>query len=153
MKTRYAIRLPLVLLIILCALVSGCATQGTGRKAARRFHEESSADLILKFNRWDTIQVLRPDSRQGGFLPIYERAALEAQLESSHMRRELGVVVLGFLFSNAQELSFAKEWADLLSKHGFRRIVVVRTGSTKGVDGLPVVYDSASQSGLGTSRK
>lgn len=129
-------------LLLLLMLGPGCATTESGHKSVARFHEAASANLILRFSRWDTIHVLRPESREGGFLPILTRDDLEARLNSEQLQRELAVVILGFLFSDAQEMSLAKEWAGLLQRHGFRRVVVVRTGVGKDVNGLPVVYDS-----------
>lgn len=135
-----------------CLLVQmlgpGCATTESGHKATSRFHEAASANLILRFSRWDTIHVLRPESREDGFLPILTRDDLEARLNSEQLQRELAVVILGFLFSDAQEMSLAKEWAGLLQRHGFRRVVVVRTSAGNDVNGLPVVYDSLGRVSL-----
>ena len=135
---------------LLCSLASGCATQAPLQTAVTRFHEEASANLMVRFNRWDTIYVIRPDTREGGFLPIFTRADFEAKLNSEPMEHELAVVVLGFLNSATQELGLVREWSALLSQHGFRRVVVLRAGAGKSFDGLGVIYDSRRTSARAT---
>lgn len=128
-------------------LLAGCATTGTQPVAQKRFHEGAATDLVLRFNRWDTIHMLRPDSRQAGFLPILARADVERELKTRRLGRNLAVVVVGFLFSQEQEAQLARDWEALLSGHGFRRVVLLRTGSGNDIDGLPIVHDSAIAAG------
>lgn len=129
--------------LLLSLTLTGCeTTQPQTRVDNRpRFHEGAMADVVLKFNRWDTIHLLRPDTREGGFLPILTRADVEAELKTQRLNRDLAVVVLGFLFSPELEMEYAREWDALLTAQGFKRVVVLRTGAGKDIDGLLVVKD------------
>ena len=131
-------------------LLAGCETGGFHSQEDHRelFRDGAQADVIVRFNRWDTIHLLRPDSREGGFLPILQRADVQRELRTRQMNHNLAVVILGFRFPGGEEARYAGEWSALLSELGFKRVVVVRTGNRPSVDGLPVVMDSA-KSNLG----
>lgn len=145
-------KIPLIYFVgVICSslLLTGCETAQVAVKPENRprFYEGARADVILKFNRWDTIHLLRPDSREGGFLPILTRADVEAELKTQHVNRELAVVVLGFLFPPDLESLYVGEWDALLSSLGFKRIVVLRTGVSRDIDGLLIIHDSAIAAG------
>jgi len=125
-----------------CLLLPGCETTGPGAGARRRFQEGAAADLILRFYRWDTIYMMRPATRQGGFLPILTRADIERELKTRRLGHNLAVVVIGFLYSQEQEAQLARDWDALLLGQGFRRVVLLRAGSGKDIDGLLIVHDS-----------
>ena len=141
MKT---LRLPTKLFALWCAclLLPGCETTAPQAKAPPRFREGATADLILRFNRWDTIYMMRPESRQNGFLPILDRTALERELKARRTGQNLAVVVIGLLYSQQQEAQLADDWGTLLRGHGYRRIVLLRAGRGKDIDGLLIVHDS-----------
>jgi hypothetical protein len=130
-----------------CLWLAGCETTGPQAAAPKRFHEDATTDLILRFNRWDTIHMLRPDTRQAGFLQILTRADVERELKTVSMGQNLAVVVVGFLLSQQQEAELAREWDSLLMGHGFRRVVLLRAGSKKDIDGLIIVHDSSIAAG------
>lgn len=124
-------------------ILTGCETTPQSKADNRpRFYETAQADVILKFSRWDTIHLLRPDSREEGYLPILTRADVERELKTRHLNRELAVVVLGFLFSPVLEAQVADEWQALLSAQGFKRVVLLRTGASRTTDGLLIIHDS-----------
>lgn len=122
--------------------LTGCVTTPSKVDHRARFYESTSADVVIQFNRWDTIHLLRPDTREGGFLPILGRADLEKELQSRRTEHRLAVVVLGFLFPQDIEAQYAREWDALLSAQGFERVVILRAGMGKSIDGLLVVHDS-----------
>jgi hypothetical protein len=130
--------------LLLCFILAGCQTTVPQADTRPRFYESASTDLILRFNNWETIHQLRPEFREGGsFLPILTLADIERQLGTQPVRRRLAVVVLGFLFPPDMEARYAREWDALLSARGFQRVVVLRTGAGKTIDGLLLVHDSS----------
>jgi hypothetical protein len=129
-------------LSLICFWFSGCETARPAADTRSRFQEEASADLILRFSRWDTIYMTRPDLRVGGFLTVLTRASLEHQLKTQPLEHNLAVVVLGFRFSPEEEAQLAGEWNELLAGCGYRRVVILRTGRGKTTDGLLIVRDS-----------
>jgi len=122
--------------------VSGCETARPAAETSSRFHEDAAADLILRFSRWDTIYMMRPELRSDGFLTVLNRASLEQQLKTQSSGRNLAVVVLSFRFAAETEAQSASEWNEILARCGYRRVVILRTGAAKNTDGLPIVRDS-----------
>jgi hypothetical protein len=108
-----------------------------------RFHEGDAANLVVRFNSWNSIQIMRPDTRENGFLPLLDRDGVVARLDRMHTDRQLAVVVLGAMFSRAQEQEIIRDWHQILNPRGFRRLVLLRAGFKDNINGLRVVYDSA----------
>jgi len=125
-------------LVTSCTSLTPEATTSLGR-----FREASSADLVLRFYSWNSIQMTRPDTRESGFLPLMNREGVQHQLGRPDLEFDLAVVVVGFMFSMAQESALFQDWNMLLRERGFRRVVLVRAGFKDEIDGLPVLYDSA----------
>jgi hypothetical protein len=133
-----------MLLASMAGLLASCSSLTPEATTARgRFHEEASADLVLRFYSWDSIHMTRPDTRENGFLPMLNRESVAFQLDRPDLRRDLAVVVMGFMFSTAQESALFQNWQTLLGDRGFRRVVLVRAGFKNKIDGLPILYDSA----------
>jgi len=131
-------------LLLFCIALSGCQTTAPQADNRTRFYEAASTDLILRFNTWDTIHLLRPEMLEGGsFLPILTLADVERQLGTQPLDRRLAVVVLGFLFPPDIEAKYAREWDSWLSAQGFQRVVVLRTGVGRTIDGLLLAHDSS----------
>ena len=129
--------------VMLGLALAGCQTTAPKADNRHRFYDSALADVIIQFNRWDTIHILRPEIREGGFLPILTRTDFERELMAHSLGRQLAVVVLGFLFPPDLEAQYAREWDAVLSAQGFQRVVVLRTGMSKTTDGLLVVHDSS----------
>jgi hypothetical protein len=130
-------------LSVVCFGLSGCETTQPVAETRPRFQGEASADLILRFSRWDTIYMMRPQLRSDGFLGVLTRTSLEQQLKTQPLPdRNLAVVVLGFRFSLEEEDQLVGEWNKMLGDCGYRRVVVLRTGPGKTTDGLLIVRDS-----------
>ena len=130
-------------LFVMCVVLTGCETTAPQVDNRPRFYDTASASVILRFNRWDTINMLRPDTREGGFLPIFNRVDIERELKQQRTDRRLAVVVFGFLFPPDIEAQYAQEWDALLSEQGFTRVVILRAGLARDTDGLLVVHDSS----------
>lgn len=113
--------------------------------SARRFTKEEAdaTDLIVKFNGWKSIQIIRPDTREDGFLPLYDGEGAAAKLSQLRIRQNLAVVVLGSMFSKAEEQEIIRQWHQIVGTRGFQRLVLLRAGFKDDIVGLRVVYDSA----------
>jgi hypothetical protein len=136
-----------VLAALVLGLAAGCATSSSGRKSSSFFHDDPSVSVVLHYYRWDSIYMTRPDTRQDGFLPVLTREQIARELRHRTMRRNTAVVVIGFTQSNAQIAQLAHDWKQLLGEQGFSRVVLLRAGRNKKIDGLPVIEDSAITSG------
>lgn len=108
------------------------------------FREGDAAALIVRFYGWNSIQIMRPDTRENGFLPVLDREGVVARLRSLQKAdRNLAVVVLGAMFSKTQEQEIIQQWHQIVDPCGYPRLVVLRAGFKDNINGLRVVYDSA----------
>lgn len=123
-------------------LVAGCSTASSGRSSQKFFHDSETVSVVLHFYRWDSIYMTRPDTRQAGFLPVLTRDQVSRELRHRAMRRDAAVVVVGYTYSDDQMTSLVRDWKQLLNAQGFRRVVLLRAGAGKQIDGLPVIEDS-----------
>ena len=114
----------------------------------KRFHEEAAANVVLHFSRWDSISVLRPDTRENGFLPLLSRDDVARQLGRSGLRHDLAVVLVGYTYAPKQVDDLFREWKSFLGERGFQRVVLLRAGLRYKIDGLPVLHDSATTDAL-----
>ena len=140
------LRLPGSFLLLLAVVfVVSCDTIPTrpATDTGARFHDAGSVSVAFQFSRWDTIFMLRPDTRENGFFPVYGRDDLPAEIERRSRSRDLAVVVLGYIFSPDLENSYMHDWETLLAGRGFRRVVFLRAGEQSDIDGLLIVRDSA----------
>lgn len=119
----------------------GCAS-GSGGNARRYFRDDPSVNVVLHFYRWDTIQMTRPDTREGGFLPVITRTEIAQQLQQRVPQRNTAVVVIGHSYSAPQLAAIANEWKQLLADEGFQRLTLLR-GTSKRIDGLPVFQETS----------
>jgi hypothetical protein len=138
MKTHF---LPIALAAAMVAGAFGCAS-GSGGNARRYFRDDPSVNVVLHFYRWDTIQMTRPDTREGGFLPVITRTEIAQQLQQRVPQRNTAVVVIGHSYSAPQLAAIANEWKQLLADEGFQRLTLLR-GTSKRIDGLPVFQETS----------
>jgi hypothetical protein len=125
-------------------LAASCSTMPVDDMTyAPRFHEGADADVVVRFYSWKAIQVLRPDIREDGFLPLLDRNTVGEKFDRPGLGRNLAVVVVGYMFTKAEEADLVGYWNTLLRERGFRRVVLVRAGFKNEIDGLPIVHDSA----------
>ncbi len=138
-KLRY---LQGALLILLAGMAVSC-TSLTSDRAAARFRDGELADVVVRFYAWNSIQIMRPDTREDGFLPLLNRETVTQKLDQATISHGLAVIVFGSMFSNAEEAQLIQDWNMLLQQRGFKRIVLLRAGFKDKIDGLPIVSDSA----------
>lgn len=133
---------------LLCAvgfLVSCSAPSAHRANSPRLFREEKAADVVLHFYQWDAIYLMKPDSRQDGFLPLLSSERIAEEVNRRAIGRDLAVVLVGFVHDTDPNGPVVRKWTLLLTEQGFRRVVILRAGVGKGrgIDGLPILHDSA----------
>jgi hypothetical protein len=129
------------ILPVLALLAASCATTG--------FSEAKNTGLELRFYAWDSISISKPDTREDGFMPVYQLSELPAQLSRLNMPRELAVVVVVNNYDEKQAAGIGAKFRDHLSAQGFKRVVALRGSDQKPIAGLPIAFDSANSSGHG----
>ncbi len=131
-----------MLLLAVSFLVS-CAQTAQVGDSRRRFHEDATTDVVLCHYRWEHINLTRPDYREDGFLVTLSRSSLGPAFDRLHVKRDLAVVVFGLYYTPEQLASVTGDWATLLRGHGFKRVVCVQGNADEGIDGLPIIDDTA----------
>lgn len=127
-----------LLLGLLALLASSCATSG--------FKEASTVSLELRFYRWDSVCIAKPDTREGGFIPVLNAAEAMQEIKQRNVPRELAVVVVGTGYNETQSARIAAEWNKRLGAQGFRRVVILRGNDGMKISGMPIIADFASVS-------
>lgn len=130
-------RLSVLVFTVVSMFLGGCATSSD---VGRRFHESASADLVLRFSRWDNIRMMVPDSREDGFLPILTKSDVDTRLKGFGGEKRLAVVVFSLQLPNEPDL--IRDWESLLKGRGYQRVVILRTDGGKSIDGLLIAHDS-----------
>lgn len=128
-----------ITLLILAFFVTSCATTSGGK----RFNESASVNLELRFFRWDSIYMTRPDTRQNGFLPLLSARQVAEEVRRRNLQRNLAVVVVGYTYDAGQTEVLSGQWKKFLAAQGFKRVVLLRAGGGKTIDGLPIIQDLA----------
>jgi hypothetical protein len=148
MNKSFLLLFRMTLLGLVTVFLVSCASTPTRNAAATtaRFRDVSSVDVAFNFSRWDTIYMIRPDMRENGFYPVYGREDVVRELTRRNLGRNLAVVVMGYVFSDKNQQNLVEEWNSLLSKQGFRRVVILRSNNTMNIDGLLIVSDSGTAS-------
>ncbi len=129
-------------LAVLAMLFTSCSSTGPVT-ATRRFQDGASASMVLRFYSWNSIYMTRPDTREGGFLPLMSRDEVASEAARRQVPRDLAVVTIGATYGPDQLVILAREWKKTLSEQGFRRVVILRAGLKQEINGLPVFDDSA----------
>ena len=146
MKISSGIRL--AALAVAVSFVASCAhTPAQVKDTLRRFHEDAAANVVLHFGRWDSVSMIRPDTRENGFLPLFNREDVARRLGRSDVRHDLAVVLVGYTYAPQQVDDLFREWKSFLNERGFRRVVILRAGMDYKIDGLPILRDSAIAGG------
>jgi hypothetical protein len=99
--------------------------------------------MVLRFFKWDAIYMTKPDTRDGGFLPLYVRDDIGREVKRRNISRNMAVVVVSrFYREQSQVEQLSRELTACLNGQGFRRVVVLHAGPGDDIDGLPVLSDS-----------
>jgi len=130
-------------LLVSCAVVGPQQTAGVVTSA--RFHDGATADLVLRFNKWDSIRMIKPETREGGFLPLYARDDIGHEVRQRHIAANTAVVVVSRFYRDPLQIAqLCQEWTRYLNQLGFRRVVILHSGPGTDIDGLPVLNDSTN---------
>lgn len=124
-----------VSLLALAWFTSSCATNS--------FKEASAVNLELRFYRWDSICITKPDTRDGAFAPVFNVAEVIQEVRQRNVSRDLAVVVVGTGYNETQTTRIATEWHKRLGEQGFRRVVILRGNDGMKIGGLPIIADFA----------
>lgn len=122
--------------LTLAWFTSSCATNS--------FKEASAVNLELRFYRWDSICITKPDTRESGFVPVLNVAEVIEEIRQRNLSRDLAVVVVGTGYNETQSAQIAAEWNKRLGEQGFRRVVILRGNDGMKIGGLPIIADFAS---------
>ena len=131
----------IIILAVLALLATSCATTG--------FSEAKHTDLELRFYTWDSISIAKPDTREDGFMPVYQLSELPERLARLNVSRELAVVVVVNNYDEKQAAGIGVKFKGHLVAQGFKRVVALRGDDHMPIAGLPIAFDSAISSGHG----
>lgn len=124
-----------LLLLVLC-LLPACTTSRTAR--VTRFNEQEQANLIVRYYSDDTSYVIKPATTEGPFLSILRKEDVVG-LAKQQPGRELAVVILIYYPNDDQDSVVKHEWTHLLTGAGYQRVVFLRSGGSRKVNGLTVL--------------
>jgi hypothetical protein len=134
----------------LAGLLVSCAAVGPQQTASVTrplFQDGAAADMVLHFYKWDSMHMVKPDTREDGFLPLYARDDIGREVKRRNVTRNTAVVVMSrFYHEPSQIAQLSQEWTVYLNEQGFRRVVILHAGPGKKIDGLPVLNDSMTAS-------
>ena len=132
-------------LALLAVFLGGCASNQSAR--LKRFNESAAVNVELRFFRWDSIYMTRPDTRENGFLPLMNATQVATEIRKRNLKRNLAVVVVGYSYDEPQTAAIAEQWQKYLAAQNFKRVVVLRAGGGNSIDGLPIIRDLAINPG------
>ncbi len=130
-----------ILLFTSCSSVQSVTRSGEVRPKAHRFHEETQTDMIVRFAGWNSIRILRPDTTEDGFIPVFNWEESQRVLAKPEIGRNLAVVVCGFGYRPDDEAKQQSRWASVLSELGYRRVTFVRMGRGGRLNGWAILKD------------
>ncbi len=139
---------PLALLSLTGALLTGCASPTSSSHTVRHFHEAKAANVVLQFSSWDYTFLLQPRYDDHGFLLQLPREKVGLVFNQLNVqKRDLAVVVIGWNYAPVQLGKLVADWKTILGTCGFRRVVVLKSGGSKQIDGCLVIDDSNPSGG------
>jgi hypothetical protein len=122
-------------LLLITLLATSCATSG--------FKQTAAVGLELRFYRWDSVCIAKPDTRENGFATLLDTTEVLQQIERLKPARDLAAVVVGYGYDDQQVRDIGAQWYQHLANSGFQRVVVLRGSDQLPTAGLPIIYDSA----------
>lgn len=134
-----------IVLSLLTIVLAGCATNRSAK--VKRFNESAAVNVELRFFRWDSIYMTKPDTRENGFLPLLNAPQVVAEIRKRILQRNVAVVVMGYSYDEAQTAAIGEQWKKFLAAQNFKRVVLLRAGGGKAIDGLPIIQDLAINAG------
>jgi len=132
---RWALMALFPLFIVSCGSLDGQSGTST------RFHDSDRANLVVIYYGPASVYITKPDTREGGFLPLKTKTDVLQDIQRPDIGRDLAVVVVGYWGNIDQTM---QDWQTDLAQRGYRRVVFLRSGRVSDdIDGLMVLRDSA----------
>lgn len=128
------------------------ATLGVASCATNSSRQAAAVDVELRFYRWDSICIAKPDTRENGFAQIYDSAEVLEKLQRLNPGRHVAAVVVGYSYDEQQTRDIGAQWFRRLAPAGFQRVLVFRGSDQWPIARLPIVYDSGISSGNDTRK-
>jgi hypothetical protein len=141
-------RRPALLLICACmvatSVLCSCSSPTPISADSRaRFHDSSSANVILRYYTAERVYLIKPEYREDGYLIDLTPTTLAPAFDRLQVQRNLAVVVLGWSYTDAQLESMAADWKIVLQNLGFKRVVSVRaTGRKNDAEEALIISDT-----------
>ena len=129
-------------LLLATGVLVSCVSSPRGADNRPRFHEAASANIVLRHYRWEQIHIMQPQYREDGFLIALSRDTVGPAVDRLAVRRDLAVVILGWGYEEQDLAGLVTDWENLLLRQGFKRIVCLRAGADKKIDGLLIIDDT-----------
>lgn len=129
-------------LLLAGILLSSCATQRHASSRHPGFQDVDAASVVLHYSGWERIQVIQPEYREAGFLVQMSPKQIGATFDQLGVKRDMAVVVIAWDHSRENLNEVVSDWKGILRSHGFKRIVCLEAGRSKGIRGLQVLDDS-----------
>jgi hypothetical protein len=127
-------------LTLLCLLLAGCEAPGPNKPS--RFRGSARASVVLQYNSWDYIFMIRPALREGAYLRQIRGAELAGVLDQAKVPRETAVISFGWDYDPKQLRELLADWKRLLKACGFRRVVFVRGTSGASVENAVIIEET-----------
>jgi len=128
--------------LLTALFLTSCASPPQQVDARPRFHEAASTDVVLRHYRWAHVNITQPEYREDGYLVSVTGDTVGFALERLHPKHDLAVVVLGWAYAQQDLDKLVGDWKRVLFAQGFRRVVCLRAGRDKSVDGLLIIDDT-----------
>jgi hypothetical protein len=125
--------------LAVAVLFSSCTS--TPLDTRPRFHQAAEADVILRFPSWEVINIVKPDTRDQGFITVHPRKEAEQILARPGLGHSMAVVVLGCINTAEQEADYQRAWTTIFDGLRFKRVVFLRAGWGDKIDGLLVIKE------------
>lgn len=144
MKSSFSPLRKAACLSLLSLFLAGCQAPNyyTGAETGARFHEASSANVVLRFTSWDYTFLVQPEFRENGYYRQLHHDEIAQTIKELNVPHDLAVVTVGWGWNPEQLKAITAEWESMLSGCGFRRVVVVRATINSEIDGALIVDDS-----------
>ncbi len=123
--------------VILAGMLAGCAT--APRNELAKYTDEQYTDVIVHFLSWQSITVAKPDTRAGGFLPLYDKTSVEPILQSQSFGHGQAAVTCSYTLGPDLEAEVQQYWIDTFTALGFDKIVFLRANGAHRVDGMGIL--------------
>jgi hypothetical protein len=126
------------LTVALCS----CSSTGPNQEASLpRFHGAAQADLVVEFPSWEAINIIKPNTSEGAFMPFYNRAGVQRRLAQFQTRRNLAVVVCSVPYSPAEQAQQWAAWNSILRGLGYHRVVYLLGPAAPDLNRVPILKD------------